>query len=329
MGRMLQALKNLEARSAAAPASSTTSSTLLRHLASGRQAQPATEDVLNVSLPAAFSAISPQALGGESSFTHPAVVLEPLPALADTPFQPVVIAPLLGTAPAAGSQPPAGEAPGPRTAARQKPLPIERAAQRALGEPHRRQAIRELADRLRQDAQETGSRSLMFVGVGEESAAYEAMFHVAALLADEGGRILAIDGDLARQTLTLELECGQHPGLSDMARPGPQQAVNPIEAIQPTAFTNLSFLPAGRWRHQTLSPSDGITRLMGGVSASYDLALIDGGRAGDSNLAALAKAADAAYLVVRLGAVEASTAQEALRTLRGAAARVLGCVALS
>jgi Mrp family chromosome partitioning ATPase len=59
----------------------------------------------------------------------------------------------------------------------------------------------------------------------------------------------------------------------------------------------------------------------------YGLVLIDGGQAGSELSAVLARQADATYLVVELGAVEASQAQAALRDLRAAGGRVLGCIA--
>ena len=64
------------------------------------------------------------------------------------------------------------------------------------------------------------------------------------------------------------------------------------------------------------------------MSGKFDRVLIDGGRAGEPGVVALARQADATYLVVELGAVETSAAQAALAELRAAGARVLGCIAI-
>ena len=71
-----------------------------------------------------------------------------------------------------------------------------------------------------------------------------------------------------------------------------------------------------------------VLHLDGGESVTGKCLLIDGGRATDSSASTLARMADATYLVVQLGTVEASEAQSALAALRAAGARVLGCIAV-
>jgi Mrp family chromosome partitioning ATPase len=346
MGRMLQALKNLEARSAWPVAGKN----LLDHLAADRsetlqtvraESAPAVTQasapavtqafapaVTQAFAPAVTQAFAPAVTQAFAPLATPAVpgagLREPPQAEPILPPTPAPVDPSTLRAPAQESAAPAA-----RQVTRQaapQPRSIERSIERMLGEPHRRRIIQELAGRLRQDAQETGSRSLLFVGIGEESAAHDGLLQVAALMAEEGGRVLLVDGDLARQALTLDLESSALPGLTN-ALSASQPAA---ELVQPTSTEGFDFLPAGSARHLALAANDDrLARVLGELAGDYDLLLIDGGRTGEANTAALARAADATYIVVRLGTVEASTAQAALRELRASGARVLGCVANS
>lgn len=307
MSSMLQALKNLEARSAwPLPKKN-----VLAHLAVGAEPDAVIGDEIRAAeLPPTPESEPPQPLFAVSKVATAT--------LAPTAVPPAVLLPAFSM--------PLDAAPTPVPAAR-APSSAERAARRALSEPHRRQPIRDLADRLRQDAHETGSRTMLFVGIGDESATHAALLHIAALLAEEGGRVLLIDGDLAQRSLTLELEAVQQTGLSDLVSANVPAA---NDLIQPTAFQRLAFLPAGTQRQTALpSAGDRLARILGELTGSYDLLLIDGGRSSDAAASVLARLADATYVVVQLGTVEASAAQAALRDLRSSGARVLGCVATS
>jgi Mrp family chromosome partitioning ATPase len=212
----------------------------------------------------------------------------------------------------------------PARPATRPPTGAERAVRRTLGEPHRRQPPADLAARLRQDAHKTGSRTFVLAGIGAESSTHETALHVASLLAEEGGRVLLIDGDLARRLLSTDLDYLQEPGLSNFSRDSTALG----DLLQPTGQSGLSFLPVGTQRFADLDASaDVLVRSVGQLAAHYDLVLVDGGRTGDSSLPTLARLCDATYVVVQLGAVEASQAQQALRGLRAAGARVLGCIA--
>jgi Mrp family chromosome partitioning ATPase len=214
---------------------------------------------------------------------------------------------------------PASPLPSPRP-----PTGAERAVRRTLGEPHRRQPLADLAARFREDAQKTGSRTLLLAGIGAESSTHETALHVASLLAEEGGRILLIDGDPARRLLSTDLDYLQAPGLSNVSRDSAALS----DLVQPTAQAGLSFLPCGTQRFADLEASaDLLARSVGQLGAQFDLVLVAGGRTGDSGLAALARLCDATYVVVQLGTVEATQAQHALRDLRAGGARVLGCIA--
>lgn len=315
MSSMLQALKNLEARSAWPPKKN-----VLGHLAVTAATATATA---TASATEANAPIRESARIAESPPTPATEQPQPLFAVQQVAPALASLAPTSATPPAA----PLLEEPTTSAQRTRAPSSAERATRRLLSEPHRRQPIRDLADRLRQDAHETGSRTMLFVGIGDESATHAALLHIAALLAEEGGRVLLVDGDLAQRSLTLELESVQQAGLSDLIS---ANAPTANDLIQPTAFQRLAFLPAGTQRQAALSSAgDRLTRILGGLTGSYDLLLIDGGRSRDGAANVLARLADATYVVVQLGTVEANAAQAALRDLRSAGARVLGCVATS
>jgi Mrp family chromosome partitioning ATPase len=307
MSSMLQALKNLEARSAwPLPKKH-----VLGHLAAGGETGVALSNPIQAAESASeVLAAQPQPLFAVDRVANATVAPVAIP---PTAVSPVFSRPF--------------DKPAASTPAVRAPSSAERESRRALSEPHRRQPIRDLADRLRQDAHETGSRTLLFVGIGDQSATHSALLHTAAILAEEGGRVLLIDGDLAQRSLTLELEAVQQAGLSNLISANVSTASDLILA---TAFQRLAFLPAGTQRPAVLpTAGDRLTRVLGELTGSYDLLLIDGGRSNDAAAHVLARLADATYVVVQLGTVEASAAQAALRDLRSGGARVLGCVATS
>jgi Mrp family chromosome partitioning ATPase len=205
------------------------------------------------------------------------------------------------------------------------PTGIERAVRRTLEEPHRREPINELAQRLLQDSQQTGSRTLLVVGIGEGSLTHDTLLHVAALIAEQAD-VALVDADPARRLLSEQLDAIQRPGLGDLLQ-GDRQ---PAELLLPTAFRGLSFLPVGTQPFADLrSAADMLTTQLARLAGGFRLVLVDGGRTGDSAVTTLARACDAAYFVVRLGSVETAQAQQALRDFRAAGARVLGSIALS
>lgn len=321
MARMLQALKNLEARSAWPAAGAG----VLSHLSDGaKQAAPPVESVVPQPpvppLPQFF--LPPTAPGPEPlQFAAPSAIVVQSPERFDAIAGDAIVVNSFDARETMPQREP--ERPPPRPTTR-PPTGAERAVRRTLGEPHRRQPLADLAARLREDAHKTGSRTLLLVGVGPESATHETALHLASVLADEGGRVLLVDGDLARRQISADLDDLQEPGFSNLVL----EVQTTQQLVQPTAVERLSLLPAGTERFADLESSAGVVaRSLGVLAAEFDLVLVDGGRAGDAGLPMLARLCDATYLVIQLGAVEATQAQNALRDLRAAGARVLGCIA--
>jgi Mrp family chromosome partitioning ATPase len=205
------------------------------------------------------------------------------------------------------------------------PTVIERQIRRTLSDPIRARPLRELAERLYRDVQQTKSKTVAMVGLGNDSATHDTLLFAATLLADRAaGDVLLVDADFARRPLGEALESGQQAGLSELTA----GSGNPRQSCQPTSVQRLLFLSAGQARHADLSAAG--TRLeevLAQLRSCFSLILIDAGRAADLAASALARQADATYFVVRLGAVETSEAQSSLASFRAAGARVLGCIA--
>jgi len=323
MARMLQALKNLEARTPAKPAPKPKVSpppNVIERLAASSVSPPAPPPASVPSAPAvteSIDALSSHLASLEIAIQDPPGRFE-LGRVAATPFVP----PLSNVAPSVAtsfvSKPPASPESSSRTTCE-----IERLIRRTLGDPVRSKPLALLMQRLLQDMQQTAAKSLAFVGVGQ-SATHEALLYAATLLADQGsGQVLLVDADSARRRLTEALEFGRERGLVELLK----AEIAADEAGRPTTVEKLMFLPTG------LSGLDvEQTRVRWGtvleqLTAGSECVLVDAGSTSDPVASTLARIADATYLVVQLGTVEANDAQKALAEFRAAGARVLGCIA--
>jgi len=310
MARMLQALKNLEARSKKPAAAGG----LLGHLAdnAGRTKPPA-QPAANPAQPAP----NPAPPAPNNTALVP-VYLQAQDVAADS-AAPVVAAPPAKPQPA---PPPAIKRD--RFGINRPPANLERAVRRTLTDSSRAQPFQQLAHRLARDVEQTDSKTLLWISIGESRGGYESLLHSAALLAEAlEGPTLLIDADLGRRSLSGDLDYGQLTGLAELLK----NDERPQPLCRPTAFERLSLLPAGRASYVDLLAGPRLENLLQELAGEYSLLLIDGGRSSDAAAAALARVSDATYFVVQLGVVEGCAAQAALRDFRAAGAKVLGCVA--
>jgi Mrp family chromosome partitioning ATPase len=354
MSRLLQALKNLEARSPPPAAAKG----LLAHLADKhRDPSPdppptSTESTSDVGKP---TPIPPLPIDGPLAYLSVGVPTILLPATPPDVAEKIPVAPsappappplrreiarpapekttpqrsgkiVAPTSPAAVAPPVVEEVvESPAASPTRQATMLERIVRRVLADPERSQPLRQLADRLLTDLGQITGRSLLITGIGSASETHEVVLEAAAVLAEAGEPILIIDGDTVGRALTRKLELADGWGLAELAR-GEEPAEDPIRAL---AFDHLSLLPIGQARLSDPGASGNrLSSLIQSLESSFRLVLIDGGRVGES-AAALARMCDAAYFVVRLGHTDASDAQSALRDFRSAGARVLGCIATS
>ena len=200
---------------------------------------------------------------------------------------------------------------------------FEHRIRETLLHPARSRPFADLVQRLRQDFRGSQQRSLLFTGIGLASRGDEMLAHVAALFAQEGERVLLVDADFERTGLTAGFGAGTVGGLHNaLANPRTWQ-----DHVVPTTFENLAFLSTGRGNLSSSTAGDALSSLIPKLEAQFPLVLIDGGQSSGSLLMPLARSCDATYFVIRLGTTDAKEAQAALKTFRGAGARVMGCVA--
>lgn len=235
--------------------------------------------------------------------------------------------------PAATSVAVAAPNPAPKSSASPTGLrstPFEKAALRILTDPIRARPLVELAERLDNDIHHTGSQSILLAGVGTSDDLHQALLYTGILLTErQSGDVLMVDADLharssSERTFSAALERERQRGLSELV----EETGSLAEVCYPTATSRLFVLPAGQSTATDLSTAGAKLELaLKKLGSRFAIVLINGGHASQLSASALARHADATYLVVRLGAVEATTAQAALRDFRAGGARVLGCIA--
>jgi Mrp family chromosome partitioning ATPase len=333
MARMLQALKNLEAkeirpqtnRPASAPAAAAVAAkpsvgaTTSADTSSAAAVAPRIMEVVDK-----LDAVVAHELSGITApISSPAFA--PTPDLAFTGFayvgQPRTDAALVPSPATLQVIQPAAKA-APAFPAVKAPCELERQIKRTLNDRIRSQPLVDLVDRLVRDMEQSESKVLAFVGLGASDDLHFPILQAAMALAEKRSkRVLLIDGDVARRALSDGLEYGRCPGLGELSA-GIAQVANVCQA---TATKQLLFVPAGQMQPAMDSATEeALEKALGQLKVNFDCVLID---AGGELASALAQASDAAYLVVELGAVETNTAQAALARLRAAGARVLGCIA--
>jgi protein-tyrosine kinase len=150
----------------------------------------------------------------------------------------------------------------------------------------------------------------------------------------KAGRVLLIDGDMRRATLHKLLGAPQGPGLTEylagdssildvMQRGSTDDPDHPL----PAGLTSLTFIPAGNEHDKAadLSGNHRFDQLIKAVSPHFDWIVVD---SSPVNLVSdgvnLARACDAALLVVRGGVTKYKVAQRAIAELK--ASKVLGLV---
>lgn len=202
--------------------------------------------------------------------------------------------------------------------------PLERSVRASLSEPERARALAEMAECLGREATQGGSKSALLIGVGLTCGVHETLLAIAAVLAEQRGEVVVVDANLATGALSRGMEAEQEPGLVELLR----SKDAPRQCCRPTAFPGLSVLPTGQIRPLDLSSAGPrLEEIMRQLSEEFSLVLVEGGRSGDPTTPALARLCDATYFVVQLGVVEANEAQATLRDYRAMGARVLGCIA--
>jgi Mrp family chromosome partitioning ATPase len=187
----------------------------------------------------------------------------------------------------------------------------------------RQEQYRALAQRLRTECEPLGLRSVLLIGVGDESELADVAVLLAAALSREA-RVLLVDGDLRDQRLTKAWRQTATPGL---ARALDEDRTTGI-AVVPTSIPGFDFLPSGQPRRSIRREDAGLLAdSLREFSLEYETILIDGGCLPAMPTELLAEACDATCVVIQLGHTETDDAKAVVRQVRESGGRVLGCIA--
>lgn len=175
-------------------------------------------------------------------------------------------------------------------------------------------------------ASHEGLPSAIAVTSGEEGEGKSTTaLALAQSLARSGKRILLVEADMRRDTITDLLDLHHSPGLSDVL----MKRTTLLKAIQPTDFDRLDAIAAGAIEGNPtdmLDPTH-LRSLLRQAESYYDCVVLDAPPVsvlGDASL--IAAAARNVILVVSARASDTNSAQSAMEKLRSTQARILGAV---
>ena len=173
-----------------------------------------------------------------------------------------------------------------------------------------------------------GSRALRVLVVtsahGEDGKTTTAS-NLALSFAQQGFRVVLVDGDLRRPSIHTLFAVPSDPGFADALK----DSVTVDEAVRMTAISRLYVMPAGDTRADTpdLLKGDRLTRVFSSLAKRFDLVLVDSPPLqAVPDAAVLAAHADGVILVLRAGHTQRVAAQQAVDQLVDVGASVVGAV---
>jgi len=153
--------------------------------------------------------------------------------------------------------------------------------------------------------------------------------NLAGVLAERRQRsTVLVDGHLVSRALGRYLAASKAPGLADVL----SGAADLEACIQPTAYDNVSLLPAGGTGQAAQSLLEGpqLAELVRQLQSKFDHVIIDTpaiyGTSGASGAALLSAAAGRAILVVRMCSTRRESVDRSIRLLKAAGVDVAGVV---
>jgi Mrp family chromosome partitioning ATPase len=182
---------------------------------------------------------------------------------------------------------------------------------------------RRLGESLRAECARSGLKSVLLLGVADESELAQTTASLAAVMT-QPGRVLLVDGDLRDQRLTKALRQTATPGLASAFD---EDCLVGVPAV-PTTTPGLDFMPSGQLRRSIRrEDSQLLANFLREIVPPYDTVLIDGGSLPAMVAELLAEVCDATCPVVQLGRTEANDANGVIRQVRDLGGHVLGCIA--
>jgi succinoglycan biosynthesis transport protein ExoP len=168
-------------------------------------------------------------------------------------------------------------------------------------------------------------RTLLVTSASASEGKTTVCANLATTFAQQGLRVVLIDGDLRRPRLHGLFAQARTPGLSELV----EGEASIAEAVRHTSVPGLHLITAGRLVPYVSELLGGaaMSRLVRELNAAYDLVVIDTPpvlAAADAEI--LGAQADAVLVVVRAGKTERQSAHYAMQQLRAVGARIVGAV---
>jgi succinoglycan biosynthesis transport protein ExoP len=186
------------------------------------------------------------------------------------------------------------------------------------------ETVRQLRVNLRAAGVGSTSKSLLVTSAAAGEGKTAMVCNLAAAFGFEGDRVLLIDANLRRPAVGKYLKIAPTIGLSTVLQ-GECRPNDAIESWRDGLFDVLASGPIPENPSELLG-SKRLTAMLTDFKSRYDVILVDSPAllpVADGSV--LARACDAAVLVVTYGRTPASQVTDALAALRAVSARVLGC----
>jgi succinoglycan biosynthesis transport protein ExoP len=173
-------------------------------------------------------------------------------------------------------------------------------------------------------ADRTG-RVLIFTSANPSEGKTTTVANVAASLAINGSRVLAVDADLRRPTMHQHFNVMKSPGLSDLI----VGKARPSDVIQKTQFGGLQILTCGYVppNPTELLGSSSLREILGALRTHYDWVLIDTPPVlAMADTSVLSPLADGVVIVVGAESSNRPAVQRAVEQIRSVNGRLLGAI---
>lgn len=160
-----------------------------------------------------------------------------------------------------------------------------------------------------------GDKVVAFIGSVPNEGATTAALCAAASATQQGRRVIVIDCDIRRRSLTRLLHCDTDHGVLEAA----EQPQNWREALHEEEEIGIAYIPAARLRNpwRSLHGSRGFKAMLEEVRGHYDLVLLDCAPAlSNADGAMVARLADRVVVVAAWDETPLSAVRTAVRALR-------------